>query len=237
MCFGLFTRAKRYLAGRPSTRSQMESNRNSVATKTTGTTQDSSESSGLPSKRCVGREDDPASGRPGDTTHPDLDASSLRHEEPDQQQLGAESKDQASNTKEPTQAAAATNVSRPGPQNDAQPTENEEPKPLRLTQFSATRANRDIIDDGPPYGTKLYMVWARDAGLNEQQNRRIDEQLKTMVGPHRMYVSDTKFAGVNFWRAFLSMVQVELIRGMPEVGDERTQRAQAGIILVYMATY
>ncbi|KAK7926560.1 hypothetical protein PG985_003558 [Apiospora marii] len=140
-----------------------------------------------------------------DIPHLEIDANTLRREL-DQQEL--ESRLRSS--------AAATD--------DGSPSPKKGDEPQRLTRFSTTRANHNIGNDEPPFGTKIYMIWPEDTGWNEEYNQRIDKRLRAMVGAHRMFVSDTSCAGVNFWYASLSTGQVELLREMPEVWDNQEIR-------------
>ncbi|KAK8081143.1 hypothetical protein PG997_008961 [Apiospora hydei] len=176
----------------------------------------SPEESDLLSGYCANNEDGSAPGIARDIPHPDLDDSSPRQELV-QQRHGAKPDDHVAKNDEPTQTAT-DNVSTARSQGDDRQTENGWPP--KLTQISTTRANRDIMhDDWLPSMTNLYFVRPRNGGMNEQDNRRIDDQLKTLVGEEQMYISDTKYAGVDFWRTFLTFPQAELIRGMPEVNE------------------
>ncbi|KAK7957733.1 hypothetical protein PG996_010819 [Apiospora saccharicola] len=190
-------KGKHSFARRASIKSRPKGNHDSVSLKTIGSTQSSSVTTDFPEISISNSENGLEAGLNNPATK--------AHEEPS--------------------PATPNNDGFPMKSQNGDEQLSQEERPQRYTQFSATRVNRDVCNDEPPFGTKIYSIWPSDVGWNDKKNQRIDNQLLSMVGAHRMFVCDTETAGVNFWRASLSMAQAELLRAMPEVWNNQVSRS------------
>ncbi|KAK8129014.1 hypothetical protein PG984_010122 [Apiospora sp. TS-2023a] len=211
-------------AGRAPIRSRSRGNHDSVSLKSIGSTQSSYVTTDFPDISVSNSENGLESRTAWDIPYLEIDANTLTREL-DRQELEAGLNNPATKADEEPSPATPHNDGIPMKLQNGDEQLSQEERPQRYTQFSASRVNRDMCYDEPPFGTRQYSIWPSDVGWNDKKNQRIDNQLLSMVGAHRMFVCDTETAGVNFWRAFLSMAQAELLRAMPEVWNDQVSRS------------